>query len=104
VDTESVQKSFKEAFMANKIDIEDNSIKQFLEYVAKGGEAKEGNAISILGVHRKDGAEVIYYETNDGKVAEIKGSTGLIEKVFSIWLGKPADEGVANLKKSLLKK
>lgn len=103
VDAESVQKSFKEALKANKIDIEDNSIKQFLEFVAKGGEAKDGKTLTILGVRLKDGSEAIYYESNNGVSSEIKGSTGLIEKVFSIWLGKPADEGVAELKKSLLK-
>lgn len=103
VDAENVQKSFKEALKANKIDIEDASVKQFLDVVNKGGEAKDGKALTILGLHSKDGSEVIKYENTSGNTSEIKGTTGFVEKIFSIWLGKPADEGVAHLKKSLLK-
>lgn len=103
VDGENVQKSFVEALKANKIDLQDNSIKQFLDAVAKGGETKSGKTLTILGAHLKDGSEVIYYETTSGSSTEIKGSAGLIEKVFSIWLGKSADEGVAALKKEILK-
>ncbi|QLY27104.1 chalcone isomerase family protein [Bdellovibrio sp. KM01] len=103
VDGENVQKSFKEALTANAVSLDDASLKQFLDAVSKGGEAKEGKALTILGSRMKDGSEKISYETTAGTVTEIKGSSGLIEKVFSIWLGKPADDGVAELKKSLLK-
>ncbi|QDK45400.1 hypothetical protein DOM22_09680 [Bdellovibrio sp. ZAP7] len=103
VDGENVQKSFKEALSANSVNLDDASLKQFLDAVSKGGEAKEGKALTILGSRMKDGSEKISYETTSGAVTEIKGSSGLIEKVFSIWLGKPADDGVAELKKSLLK-
>jgi len=103
VDAENVQKSFKEAFKTNKIDIEDASVKQFLDSVAKGGEAKEGKALTVLGAHLKDGSEAVLYETTSGNLSQIKGSAGFIEKIFSIWLGKPADDGVAQLKKSFLK-
>lgn len=103
VDADNVQKSFKEALKANKIDIEESSVKQFLDSVSKGGEAKEGKALTILGAHLKDGSEAILYETTSGNLSEIKGSAGMIEKIFSIWLGKPSDDGVAQLKKSFLK-
>ncbi len=103
VDGENVQKSFKEALTANAVNLDDASLKQFLDAVSKGGEAQEGKALTILGSRLKDGSEKISYETTSGTVTEIKGSTGFIEKVFSIWLGKPADDGVAELKKSLLK-
>lgn len=103
VDGENVQKSFKEALTANSVSLDDASLKQFLEAVSKGGEAQEGKALTILGSRLKDGTEKISYETTSGTITEVKGSTGLIEKVFSIWLGKPADDGVAELKKSLLK-
>lgn len=104
VDSESVQKSFKEALSANKIDLNDKSIQQFLDFVAKGGEAKDGKSLTILGAHLKDGSESIFYESNNGTASEVKGSAGFIEKIFAIWLGNPVDDGVANLKKSILKK
>ncbi|UXR63727.1 chalcone isomerase family protein [Bdellovibrio bacteriovorus] len=104
VDADNVQKSFKEALKANNISLEDAAVKQFLDSVSQGGEAKDGKALTILGAKLKDGSESIFYETTAGNVSEIKGPAGFIEKVFAIWLGKPSDDGVANLKKSILKK
>lgn len=103
VDADNVQKSFKEALKVNKVDLEDASVKQFLDSVSKGGEAKEGKALTILGFKMKDGNEAVFYETTSGNLSEIKGPAGFIEKIFSIWLGKPADDGVGNLKKAFLK-
>lgn len=103
VDAENVQKSFIEALKTNKVNVEDSSVKQFLDTVQKGGEAKQGKSLTILGSLSPDGNEVIYYETTSGTISEIKGSKDFIEKIFSIWLGNPADDGVANLKKSILK-
>jgi hypothetical protein len=102
VDAENVQKSFKEALSANGVNIDDAGVKQFLEAVAKGGEAQEGKALSILGSQLADGSQKISYETTSGSITEIKGQ-GLVEKVFSIWFGKPSDDGVATLKNSILK-
>ncbi|WP_413578634.1 chalcone isomerase family protein [Bdellovibrio sp. HCB290] len=103
VDADNVQKSFKEALKTNSVSLDDSSVKQFLDAVSKGGEAEKGKALTILGTRLKDGAEKISYETTTGSITEIKGPAGLIEKVFSIWLGKPSDDGVAQLKKSMLK-
>lgn len=103
VDGENVQKSFKEALNANKVDTSTPAVKSFLEIVTKGGETKEGKALTIVGAQLKDGKEAIYYETTSGALSEINGDAGFIESIFSIWLGKPADDGVAQLKKSLLK-
>jgi hypothetical protein len=103
VDAEKVQKSFHEALEANKVSTSDASVKEALDAVAKGGEAKEGKALTILGTKMKDGSEAISYETTSGQVTTIKGSAGFIEKMFAIWLGKPSDDGVTQLKKALLK-
>ena len=103
VDADNVQKSFKEAFKANNINPDDASVKEFLDAVSQGAEAKEGKALTVLGTKMKDGSEVITYETTSGQATQIKGGEGFIEKIFAIWLGKSADDGVANLKKSILK-
>ncbi|XGC82306.1 chalcone isomerase family protein [Bdellovibrio bacteriovorus] len=103
VEADKVQQSFAEAFKANKVNTDDAGVKQFLTAVTQGGEAKEGKALTILGTKLADNTEVISYESTAGTVSEIKGGAGLIEKVFSIWLGKPSDDGVADLKKSILK-
>lgn len=103
VDAENVQKSFSEALKANGVDVTQSSTKQFLEAVAKGGEANKAKSLSILGLRFKDGREGIFYESTNGKTYEIKGDAGFIERIFSIWLGKPADEGVADLRREILK-
>lgn len=103
VDADNVQKSFKEALTVNSVSLDDASVKQFLDAVSKGGEAKDGKSLTILGSRLKDGTDKITYETTAGAVTEIKGPAGLIEKVFAIWLGKPADDGVGQLKASILK-
>lgn len=102
VDADNVQKSFKEALKVNNVNTDDASVKEFLDAVSKGGEAKEGKALTVTGVKTKEG-ETLSYETTSGQVTHIKGAPGLIEKIFSIWLGKPSDDGVAQLKKSILK-
>jgi hypothetical protein len=103
VDAENVQKSFKEALKVNGVSEEDANVKEFLAVVSKGKEASKGKALTILGLHHADGTESISYETTSGQVTVIKGTAGFAEKVFAIWLGKPADDGVAALKKSMLK-
>ncbi|HWU41825.1 MAG TPA: chalcone isomerase family protein [Bdellovibrio sp.] len=102
VEAEKVQTSFKEALQANNVKLDDNSIKQFLEAVSQGGEAKKGKILTILGAKLKDNNEEISYENTSGKVTTIKGSADFIKNIFSIWLGTPADDGIARLKKSVL--
>lgn len=102
VDAENVQNSFQEALKVNGIATDSAEIKQFLTSVSKGGEAKSGKSLIVLG-HRHNGQESVFYEDTAGNVSEIKGGEGFIEKVFSIWLGKAADSGVAKLKSEILK-
>lgn len=102
VDADNVQKSFKEALKINNVNLDDAAVKQFLDSVNQGGEAKEGKALTILGAKLKDGSEEVLYENTSGAVSTIIGKAGFVEKIFSIWLGKSADDGVAQLKKSIL--
>lgn len=103
VEAKDVQKSFVDALKVNKVDVNEATLNQFLDSVTKGGKTEEGKVLTVLGASLKDGNEAIFYETTSGNVSEIKGSAGFIEKVFSIWLGRPADVGLAQLKKEILK-
>ncbi|MNL54178.1 hypothetical protein D3C87_1774870 [compost metagenome] len=103
MDAETVLKSFRESFATNSINVEDPSIKQLLEAVKNGGAAEEKKTLTLLAVKNADGSESVTYESASGKATQIKGSTGFIKNVFALWLGKPSDDGVANLKKSILK-
>jgi Chalcone isomerase-like len=102
VEAEKVQVSFRDALTANKVNIDDPAIKQLLDYVVKGGEAKEGKTLTFLAFKNSDGTDSLSYETNDGVVSTVKGKD-LIKNVFSMWLGEPADDGLKKLKEDLLK-
>lgn len=103
VDAAKVQDSFKEALEANKIDLKKSEIQKFLEAVKTGGEAKKGKSLSIFAFKKGDGSEVVTYEDSNSKATTIVGGAGFLQDIFSIWLGKPSDAGVAKLKEDLLK-
>jgi chalcone isomerase-like protein len=103
VDAEKVQSSFKEALETNKIDLKKPEIQKFLEAVKSGGEVKKGKMISVFGVKKGDGSETITYEDVNSKATTIAGGAGFLQEVFAIWLGHPADDGVAKLKSEILK-
>lgn len=103
VDAGKVQTSFKEALEVNKVDFKKPEIQKFLEAVRTGGEAKKGKALSIWGVKKSDGSEVITYEDVNAKGTAIVGGPGFIQDIFSIWLGQPSDGGVEKLKADILK-
>lgn len=103
VDAEKVQSSFKEALEANKIDLKKPEIQKFLDAVKTGGEAKSGKMLSIYGAKKGDGSEVITYEDSNSKAITVSGGAGFIQEIFAIWLGTPADSGVAKLKEDILK-
>lgn len=103
VDAEKVQSSFKEALEANKVDLNKPEIQKFLDAVKTGGEAKKGKMLSVLGVKKGDGSEMITYEDSNSKATTVSGGAGFIQDIFAIWLGNPADDGVAKLKSEILK-
>lgn len=103
VDADKVQSSFKEALEANKVDLQKPEVQKFLQAVKSGGEIKKGTLLTILGLKNSDGSEVIVYEDSNLKATTISGGVGFLQNIFSIWLGHPSDEGVAQLKSDILK-
>jgi hypothetical protein len=104
VDAATVQTSYKEALDANKISTSDAAIAQFLQAVTAGGDADNGKAMTIVTNKEANGDETVYYEgTKDGAPAKITGPKGFSNKLMAIWLGTPADSGLANLKTQLIK-
>lgn len=102
VDAEKVMNSFKEALEANSVDLKNQDVQAFLNAVQQGGEAKEKTSMTILSVGSSAG-ETLSYESPSGKTTTLKVASGFGQKIFSIWLGKPADDGLADLQKSFQK-
>jgi hypothetical protein len=103
VDAEKVQTSFKEALEANKIDINKPEVQKLLDAVKNSAPVKKGTSLTILGVKKGDGSEVLTYEDSNFKATTVSGGPGFLQEAFSIWLGNPSDDGVAGLKNAILK-
>lgn len=102
VGADQVQVSFREALTANSVNIADPAITQFLKAVAAGGDALVNTSLVMLMVKNADGTETIAYEDSKNVLTAINGPAGFSQKILSIWLGKPADPGLATLKSSLV--
>jgi hypothetical protein len=102
VDAQTVQLAFRDSLIANQVDLNDSGVKAFLNAVAAGGDAAQGKALTLVFEHLPSGKEAVTYEDNSGKTTTVTGEAGLIHNILSIWLGKTTDNGLANLKKSLI--
>lgn len=102
VEAQTVQSSFKDSLMANQVDLNLPALHEFLDTVASGGDATQGKALTLIGEKLTESTDAVTYEDTAGKVTTITGPTGFMRDIFSIWLGRPADGGVENLKKLLI--
>jgi hypothetical protein len=102
VDAEAVRNSYRDALKANEVDLEGPGVKEFLQAVELGGEVKEGQNLSMIGVRTATG-ESLLFENARGEVAEIKGAAGFLKQIMSIWFGETPEAAMLDLKKSLLK-
>ncbi len=102
VEAAKVQSSFRDALEANNINADTGAIAQFLAAVDKGGDAKEGQSLTIATNKLADGSETLSYEDTNGKLTTITAPKGTSAQIMAIWLGAPADSGVAKLKESLI--
>ncbi|MDG0815752.1 chalcone isomerase family protein [Bdellovibrio svalbardensis] len=102
VDAPTVQNSFRDALMANKIDLSHDAVKTFLSAVKNGGDATSGNSLTILIQKHSDGTETLVYEDSTGMQTQVQSDKGLTQKILAIWLGTPSDDGVASCKSDLL--
>ncbi len=102
VDGEKVSNGFKEALEENKVKLDSPAIKAFLAAVKDGGEAKEKTTLVVIGEKLAGGKEAVSFESSSGKLATVDGEAGLVNSIFSMWLGKIDDSGLANLKSEIL--
>jgi hypothetical protein len=99
VDGPTVSQSFADAFTANNVDQSAASVQTFLSAVKNGGQAVSGTAM-LIGVDEKTGT--IMYQNNTTPAVQVAGDTKLAHAIMAIWLGNPADSGLATLKTQLI--
>ena len=100
---QKIAESFKEGLEANKINIKKLSpeLNTVMTTVSEISEFKKSEAFSITGVWKNNEALLLIEDSKAIKVAT--GSGEFLEQIFSMWLGKPADNKLADLKKELLR-
>lgn len=103
VDAEKIQTSFREALVANGVALDSPAIQTFLAAASAGGAVDNGNSLTIVTQKNPDNSETVTFENAKGEIKLIKSNTGLSKQILSIWLGTPADDGIAKLKEELVK-
>jgi Chalcone isomerase-like len=104
--------SFKEALETNGVDIA-NLSKEMAEVMAElfsVSEFKKGETFSLLATWKDSGKESakesvanLFIQKPGGSIKLISGDEKFVADLFSIWFGKPNDDKLADLKKTLLK-
>ncbi|MGZ3691790.1 MAG: chalcone isomerase family protein [Pseudobdellovibrio sp.] len=103
ISADQLQGSMQEALQANNYQI-DAELQNVLNLFGKSAEPSQGKSISVLLVKDvKNNKTNLYYQDTAGTTQSVVGSPELMTKILSIWLGNPVDDGIANLKASLLK-
>lgn len=102
VPADKIQTSFVDALQANKVNVQEADVKDFLSAVSNSGDAQSGKNLTIVVSKDSAGNETLTYEDNVGKVSTVKGQPGLSQKVLSIWLGIPADAQLGDTKTQIL--
>jgi hypothetical protein len=93
---------FEDSLQTNGFDPKADSFKPLFEAVEKAGEAKDTLTTTIILERRKDGSEWFSYESGKGLLQTQACEKGIIDKILSIWVGKPADSGMERLHKQFL--
>lgn len=101
VEAEKVQVSFRDALVANNVNIDAQEVKDLFASIVAGGESKNGGTMTFVTNKNSDGTETLFYEDTNGKVNTVKGMD-LTKKIFSMWLGISADDGLKKLKEEIL--
>ena len=98
ITADDLEKAFADGFENNNI-TETPAIKAFVAAVKAGGKPTAGSKIAFSGEKLEDGSEVVTYENPAGKATSIKGTSGFVKAIFSLWLGNPgSDSGLKNVR------
>ena len=102
VTSDQLMVAFRDAFNANNVKIE-GSVQELLNAVSSANSVNTNESITFVMHKNQDGSEFVEFENATRGVTTIKGNKGLSKSVLSLWLGAPADAGVAALKSQIVK-
>ncbi len=99
-----ISDSFKEALKANDIDPTKTTteLTAVLTAVNEMTQFKKDEVFSLT-AEWKDNTATLFIQRPDQSIQKITGPEKFVTDLFSIWFGKPVDEKMEDLKKTLLK-
>jgi len=105
VPADKIETSFQDGLDANGVNSKDADVAAFLQQVNKSGDATSGASITILMTRNADQTVTLAFENTSsaaGATSSITVSAKTLHQVMSIWLGTPADAGLASLKTEMM--
>lgn len=103
VSEEQIETAFRASFKANDVATDKGAIKDFFDLVVDQGSANKDDFMVLVG-ERLEKEDAVTLQNAKGEIKASLKEAGLMDKIFSIWLGTPAegDKGLENLKNALL--
>lgn len=98
VDSATLVKSFRDGLAANRIDQNAPHIQALIAAVAGVGDISNKQTMWAAVRKNAGGSETLFFENQKGLLSQIEGPAGFSRHMISIWLGTPADKGVAAFK------
>lgn len=105
VENEKISSGFKESLEKNLFFEEKDPVaKELLGMVRKSGDIKEGQTLWIGLKKNGDTNQTLLLVNGEGFLQKALVGIGASKRIFSMWLGKPADSGVKDFQDQLLAK
>ena len=98
--------AFQDGFNANAINSKSTELTEFLAKVGQAGDAKAGGSLTLLITRNADGTTAVAYENLKNGTSTIQtlvGTQNTMHEIMAIWLGKPSDKELGELKAEMLK-
>ena len=106
VDADKIAEGFRDALTVNGVDLNtDTEMSTLMNAVAGMGEVRSGQTLTFAVAKNADGTETVVFENTSSttRTHVAKGlAAGSMQKLLSMWLGQPSDDGVGRLKEELL--
>ena len=99
-----IVESFLDSLAANSISDKDADVEKFVRMVQGAGDMTDKSSITMFVTKNSNGTETLAFDVKSDKNYFDRQvvAAGFSRKMASLWLGVPADDGLANFKTELL--
>lgn len=104
VPSEKMVESFTDSLVANGLSPDEAEISRFMNLIRATGDVDKNTSITLFVTRNEDGSETLIYEVSGRPPfnPEVM-SAQFLNRMASLWLGQPSDEGLKDFKSDLLR-